>query len=110
MPLGGEEVPRTGPVVPGVAVHIMDPVARPQDDGSRLTVALGLTPAERKVALDLARELSPAEIAERQGVAASTVKTHLLSLFAKTGTNRQSHLVALLGRLLLLPHGERSEP
>ena len=58
----------------------------------------------QKVALDLARNLSPAEIAERHDVALSTIRTHLLSLFAKTGTNRQSPLVALLLRTLSLPH------
>lgn len=109
-PLGGEDRPRPSPVVPGVAVHIMDPATRPQDRGRRLAIAFGLTPAEQKVALDLTRDLSLADIAERHEVAPSTVKSHLLSLFAKTGTNRQSHLVALLGRLLSLPHGDRGAP
>lgn len=110
VPLAGGEAPRPLPVAPGVAVHLMDPTARPQDRGRRLAIAFGLTPAEQKVALDLARDLSLAAIADRQAVAQSTVKSHLLSLFAKTGTNRQSQLVALLGRLLSLPHGDRGEP
>jgi DNA-binding CsgD family transcriptional regulator len=110
VPLPEDQAPRSSPVGPGVAVHILDANARPRDRGRRLTVTFGLTPAEQKVALDLAHEFSLAAIAERHGVAPSTVKSHLLSLFAKTGTNRQSQLVALLGRLLSLPHGERSEP
>lgn len=91
------------PAGPGVAVHIMDPLARVPDHGGRLATVFGLTPAEQRVAHDLARDRGLAEIAERHGVALSTVKTQLLGLFAKTGTNRQSQLVGSLLRVLALP-------
>jgi DNA-binding CsgD family transcriptional regulator len=35
-------------------------------------------------------------VAEALGIAESTVKTHLMRLFAKTGTNRQVDLVKLV--------------
>jgi DNA-binding CsgD family transcriptional regulator len=36
------------------------------------------------------------EVAEVLGIAATTVKTHLSNVFAKTGTNRQADLVKLV--------------
>ncbi len=37
-----------------------------------------------------------AEVAEALGIAESTVRTHLLRLFAKTGAKRQSDLIKLV--------------
>jgi DNA-binding CsgD family transcriptional regulator len=58
--------------------------------------AYGLTGAELRVLLGLAEDATPADIAARYGIAASTVRTHLKSLFAKTGAKRQKDLVKLL--------------
>jgi DNA-binding CsgD family transcriptional regulator/PAS domain-containing protein len=58
--------------------------------------AYGLTGGELRVLLGLADGATPADIARRYGIAPSTVRTHLKSLFAKTGTNRQKDLVRLL--------------
>ncbi|HEU0202427.1 MAG TPA: LuxR C-terminal-related transcriptional regulator [Burkholderiaceae bacterium] len=54
-----------------------------------------LTPAERRVFGLLLADRSPREIAGELRIAVTTVRTHLQSLFAKTGTRRQSELVAL---------------
>jgi DNA-binding CsgD family transcriptional regulator len=63
------------------------------------TEALGalydLTPAESRVMIEIARGQSRAETAEALGVELATVKAHLGQVFAKTGTHRQSQLVAL---------------
>jgi DNA-binding CsgD family transcriptional regulator len=58
--------------------------------------AYGLTGAELRVLLGLADDATPADIAKRYGIAPSTVRTHLKSLFSKTGTNRQKDLIRLL--------------
>jgi DNA-binding CsgD family transcriptional regulator len=58
-----------------------------------------LTPAESQVAALLGDGLSRAEIAQRTGVAISTVKTHLSQLLLKTGCRRQGELIALLSTL-----------
>ncbi|MGU3663181.1 helix-turn-helix transcriptional regulator [Methylobacterium sp. A49B] len=58
--------------------------------------AYGLTGAELRVLLGLADDATPADIAKRYGIAPSTVRTHLKSLFAKTGAKRQKDLVKLL--------------
>jgi DNA-binding CsgD family transcriptional regulator len=58
--------------------------------------AYGLTGAELRVLLGLAEDATPADIAKRYGIAPSTVRTHLKSLFAKTGAKRQKDLVKLL--------------
>jgi DNA-binding CsgD family transcriptional regulator len=49
-----------------------------------------------RVLLGLAEDATPADIAKRYGIAPSTVRTHLKSLFAKTGAKRQKDLVKLL--------------
>jgi DNA-binding CsgD family transcriptional regulator/PAS domain-containing protein len=59
----------------------------------------GLTRAEGQLAHELAAGRSLAEVARARGVRISTVRTQLLGLLAKTGTQRQQDLVALLGRM-----------
>jgi DNA-binding CsgD family transcriptional regulator len=62
-----------------------------------------LTAAELRVAEALLRGLDTQEIASKHQVGSHTVRYHLKSLFAKTGTSRQAQLVSLLSRF-----GERS--
>jgi DNA-binding CsgD family transcriptional regulator len=54
-----------------------------------------LTSSELRVLQGLIQGSAPAEIADRFGIARSTVKTHLLNLYRKTGTRRQAELVKL---------------
>lgn len=72
-------------------------------NGKRLTDALvsalfGLTRAEASIALALYRGLTIAKIAEQRNASVQTVRTQVRSIFAKTGTNRQSALTALMSR------------
>jgi len=55
-----------------------------------------LTPAEVQVALGIAEGKTLAAIAKMRGVATSTTRDQLKSVFVKTGTHRQAELVALL--------------
>ena len=52
-----------------------------------------LTPSEIRVLQAVVSEGSVIDIAEALGISASTVKTHLAALFAKTGTNRRADLI-----------------
>ncbi len=72
--------------------HVLDAVADLYD----------LTPAEAAVFAQIANGKTPAEVAQTLGIAASTVRTHLLRLFDKTGVRRQADLVRL-ARDLSLP-------
>jgi DNA-binding CsgD family transcriptional regulator/PAS domain-containing protein len=58
--------------------------------------AFGLTAAELRILLSLRNGGSAADIADSYGIALTTVRTHIRSLFAKTGLNRQKDLVGLL--------------
>ena len=49
----------------------------------------------------IARGLTPAEAAEKLGVGVSTVRTHLLHIFDKTGLRRQADLVRMAAGLAL---------
>ncbi|MBY6266368.1 helix-turn-helix transcriptional regulator (plasmid) [Azospirillum sp. 412522] len=87
------------------AVYIVDPAAVAPGLGSRLGTLFGLTPVEAGLVADLLADLTPAEIGERRGVAISTVRSQLRSIFAKTGTTRQNELMNLVNRCLMLPEG-----
>lgn len=63
--------------------------------GDVLAALFNLTPAESRVFELIAAGRTSAEAAAALGVAASTVKTHLLRLFDKVGVRRQADLVAL---------------
>ena len=62
-----------------------------------------LTPTELRVLLAIVEVGGLPEVAEALGIAASTVKTHLGRLFAKTNTNRQVDLVKLVARIYKSP-------
>lgn len=57
-----------------------------------------LTPAELRVDSDLFRGLDTQQIAANHQIGTQTVRYHLKSIFAKTGTNHQAGLVSLLSR------------
>lgn len=59
----------------------------------------GLTPAEARLAAALSRGKSLGQAAHDFGVGSVTMRSHLKSIFAKTGTGRQAELVAVLARI-----------
>lgn len=69
-----------------------------------LTQTYELTGAERRVALALAEIGATPMIADALGVSVTTVRTHLRSLYRKTGARRQTEIVNLL-RGLVSPFG-----
>lgn len=90
MPLPPRHVPA------GTVLQILDPLARPAPDPALLASAFDLTPAEASLAADLARGLTVAEAAQSGRRSIATIRTHLASILAKTGTTRQSDLMRLL--------------
>jgi DNA-binding NarL/FixJ family response regulator len=82
-----------------VVLQIKDPLARARPDPAILADAFDLTPSEAILAADLLCGLSVVEAAAKRGRSVATVRTHLASVLAKTGTARQSDLVRLLSRL-----------
>ncbi len=89
---------------PAVLLQVADPSARANPHRALLLEAFELTPAEADLAADLLAGLSVREIAAGTGRSIATVRTHLASLLAKTGTARQSELVRLLMRLPRTPN------
>ena len=80
---------------PSALVFIRDPEgATPAT--SALQSLFGLTPAEASIAAALAGGQSLEEISVAHGIRVGTARTHLKSILAKTGTNRQAQLVTLL--------------
>jgi DNA-binding CsgD family transcriptional regulator len=86
-----------------VALFVTDPEGPAGSAELTLARVYRLTPAETRLAAVLAQGLCLSEAGARFGVSANTVRTQLKSLFAKTGTRRQSDLVRLL--LTLPPPG-----
>lgn len=75
---------------------IYDPHTRPSIDPGLIERLFDLTHTEAFVAARLAEGCSITEIAEERRCSASTVRTHVKRIFAKTRTNRQGELVQLL--------------
>jgi DNA-binding CsgD family transcriptional regulator len=64
-----------------------------------LRAIYGLTASEARLAVALCRRFTLDDAAREFGVGKVTLKSHLKSVFAKTGTRRQAELVALLSGL-----------
>ena len=78
-----------------VALFVAPSGAGPRLPLDALALIYDLTPAEVRVLDLLVGGASQTEIATRVGIAPSTVKTHVLHLFHKTGCKRQADLVKL---------------
>jgi DNA-binding CsgD family transcriptional regulator len=82
------------------AILLISDTERPSADPSMdlLRETFGLTRAEATLVSHLAREAPLPLAAELLGISFETARSHLKHIFAKTGTNRQSDLLRLIGR------------
>lgn len=87
-----------------VAVYVYDPEAAVTADRDRLSTLYDLSEAETRVALAMLATPDPAEVANRCFISLHTVRSHLKSIFAKTGTQSQAELMK---RLLTGPARKR---
>lgn len=113
--IGGGGSPAVAHVIPvtgdardlfggGFAILAITPVSGPSAPDIALIRALfDLTPAEAKVASNVAQGLTVEQIAGTQSVAKETVRSQLKAVFAKTGVNRQAELAALLAAMPKIP-------
>lgn len=81
---------------PAVAVFISDPMAPRQTPSDVLIELFGLTPAESKLAIRLVNGQSLDEASESLNISRNTAKSHLSSVFSKTGVARQTQLIQLI--------------
>ena len=84
-------------------VALLDRENRSAANPDTLQRMFGLTSAETHLALRLAQGDAPLDIARSWRLSRTTIRSQLASLFAKTETKRQAELVALLGRISVLP-------
>jgi DNA-binding CsgD family transcriptional regulator len=82
--------------IPRAAIFINDPGQVSAAPVKMLSRLFGFTPAEAGLAIQLANGLTLDEASAELGVSRNTTRTHLRSLFAKTGVSRQSMLVRLI--------------
>jgi DNA-binding CsgD family transcriptional regulator len=75
----------------------IEPRGRPKP--ALLSEAFGLTPAEARLASIIAEGFNPERAAEELGISRVTARNQLKAIFAKTGTHRQSELVARLSSI-----------
>ena len=88
---------------PHTVLILLDLDSTPLPRPSVLQRMFALTPAEAKLAIEIASGETPANIAKENLVSMATVRSQLASVLAKTQTRRQAELVALLARLAILP-------
>jgi DNA-binding CsgD family transcriptional regulator/PAS domain-containing protein len=86
-------------LVPRAAAAVFVTPAAAQSPLAAAARALGLTPAETRLLERLAGGATLAEAATALGIAETTAKAHLRSLFEKAGVHRQAELIALVARL-----------
>jgi DNA-binding CsgD family transcriptional regulator/PAS domain-containing protein len=81
------------------ALFVAPATLPPRMPADAIAAIYDLTPAETSVFELLVAGRTQAEIAATLGIAPSTVKSHVLHLFAKTGCRRQANLVKLASSL-----------
>jgi DNA-binding CsgD family transcriptional regulator len=84
-------------------VILLDLDAHPEPTPRTLQRLFGFTAAETQLAVELARGRNLLDIARSRRLSRTTIRSHLAALFVKTQTRRQVELVALLGRVAVLP-------
>lgn len=90
-------------------IAIITPLAKPLPPSESLLSGLfDLTPAEARVARGLVCGGTTRSVAENLGIGYETVRNHLKTVLAKTGTHRQADLIALLAGTSPSGHGAGS--
>ena len=87
----------------GALVLAVDPADRTGIDPRRVGKALGLTPAESRVAVALAEGKTIDDIAAATGRSRNTVKWHIQHIYAELGVSRPIELAQLVASLADLP-------
>ncbi|WP_052452193.1 helix-turn-helix transcriptional regulator [Noviherbaspirillum autotrophicum] len=77
-------------------LFVFDPDDAPSLTADRVRKLFGLSEAEAGLAVALCAGCTLEDIARERKVSPNTVKSQLKSVFAKTGTNRQTELVSML--------------
>jgi DNA-binding CsgD family transcriptional regulator len=90
------DVPWIGVGTPVAIVTVRDPDIDRRRREINLRRRFGLTIAESKMAAEILIGDGRAAAARRRGISNATAKTHLSSIFDKTGTHRQAELIRLL--------------
>ncbi|WP_137931076.1 helix-turn-helix transcriptional regulator [Mesorhizobium comanense] len=92
----GELRPNLAPGA-SAAIFIAPASGLSQPPAETIAALFDLTPAETRLYMAMADGKTLGEAAKALGISHATAKTHLLRLFAKTGTHRQAELVRLAG-------------
>jgi DNA-binding CsgD family transcriptional regulator/PAS domain-containing protein len=83
----------------GTAIVMIDDLGAQSNPTARLLRhVFGLTHAEAAIAIAIGSGWDLDEISHRRGISLGTLRNQLKSIFAKTGTRRQTELVVLLQR------------
>lgn len=90
---------------PGVAWVVLERSLCSEAAVALARQAYRLSPSEADLLLALMRGQTPQDFADARGSRISTVRTQMSALLAKTRTQRQQDLVALVARLMLLAPG-----
>ena len=80
-------------------VLVVDPYGRLPVDHSLVEAALGLSPAESRVAVLLAEGKTVREVAAATGRSKATIRWHVRQIFQKQGISRLGQLVSLVRSL-----------
>lgn len=76
---------------------ILTPIIRETETNAQIIASLfDLTVTEAKVASKISLGMSIDDVADAMHVSKETIKTHMKSIFSKTGVNRQTQLVSLV--------------
>ena len=94
---------------PGVAWAVLERSLGAESAVALARQAYRLSPTEADLLLALMRGQTPQDFADARGSRITTVRTQLSALLAKTRTQRQQDLVALVARLMLLAPGQVPE-
>lgn len=90
------EVSWLGLSAPVAIVTVNDPDCERRQLETNLQRRFGLTAAESRLAAEIVKGDGRGAAARRRGITGATARTHLSSIFEKTGTHRQAELVRLL--------------
>jgi DNA-binding CsgD family transcriptional regulator len=92
---GARQKARSG-IAASAAIFVHKSALEPPSSPEVIAKAYSLTLAEMRVLLAIVDIGGVPEVADVLGIAPTTVKTHLGSIYEKTGTNRQADLVKVV--------------